>query len=66
MATCWSTNEIRTLVSVWREAIVQSEPDTVARNHVVFDRINRILDELGYDGSNAARRQTTSPRSIGK
>ena len=54
------------LVSVWREANVQSKPDTVARNHVVFERINRLLEELGYDGSNAARRQITFPRSIGK
>ena len=41
MASGWSADETRALVSVWGEASVQSELDTVARNRVVFERIAR-------------------------
>ena len=36
-------------MSVWGEASVQSELDTVARDRVVFERIARQLEELGYE-----------------
>ena len=42
MASGWSADEARALVSVWGEASVLSELDTV-------ERIARRLEELGYD-----------------
>ena len=42
MASGWSTDETRALVSVWGEASVLSELDTV-------ERIARRLEELGYE-----------------
>ena len=42
MASGWSADETRALVSVWGEASVVSELDTV-------ERIARRLEELGYE-----------------
>ena len=49
MAAGWSNEETRALVSVWGQANVQSELDSVARNRVVFQRIAGLLEELGYE-----------------
>ena len=45
----WSVDETRALISVWGQANVQSQLDGVMRNRVIFERIARDMEELGYE-----------------
>ena len=56
MATGWSTEATRDLVSVWSQKNVQSELDGVSRNRTIFERISKELRDKGYAGSNAAQK----------
>ena len=45
----WSAEETRSLISLWGEANVQSQLDGVSRNRVIYERIARDMDSLGYE-----------------
>ena len=45
----WNVDETRELISVLGQANVQSQLDGVMRNHVIFERIARDMEELGYE-----------------
>ena len=47
MASGWTAEMTRALVSVWGQANVQSELDGVVRNRTIFERISRELKEMG-------------------
>lgn len=49
MSSGWTHEQTRALVSVWSQANVQSELDGVTRNRVVFERIAKEMEELGYE-----------------
>ena len=49
MAAGWSVEETRALVGVWGQANVQNELDGVTRNRVVYERIAKEMEELGYE-----------------
>ena len=48
MAAGWSAQETRVLVSIWGEADVQSQLDGVVRNKVVYEKISREMEKLGF------------------
>ena len=48
MAAGWSTQETKTLVSIWGEADVQSQLDGVIRNKVIYEKISRKMEAAGY------------------
>ena len=47
MASGWTAEMTRALVSVLGQANVQSELDGVVRNRTIFERISRELKEMG-------------------
>ena len=44
----WTGEETRALVSVWSEANIQEELDGVTRNKVIYEKITKELEGLGY------------------
>ena len=44
----WTSEETRALVSVWGEANIQEELDGVTRNKVIYEKITKELEGLGY------------------
>ena len=51
MASGWTTEETRALISVWSQANVQTQLDRVWRNRVIYKGIERELAALGYSRS---------------
>ena len=45
----WSDDEVRALIAIWGEDKVLEELDGAVRNKVVFMRIAKKMNELGYD-----------------
>ena len=46
---CWSDDEVKALLSVWKEAGVQKELDGAVRNKAVFSKIAKCLQDAGID-----------------
>ena len=44
----WSDNEVRALISIWREDRIQ-ELDGAVRNHAIFNSIAKKMEEKGYE-----------------
>ena len=51
MASGWSTEETRALISVWGEANVQDQLDSVKRNKDIYERISAQLSAQGWTKS---------------
>ncbi len=49
MASGWSVDETRALLGIWGDADIQSMLDGVARNHLVYQKIDSSLADLGYE-----------------
>ena len=49
MSGSWSTEETRTLISIWGDESVQSRLDSAHRNRHIFEQIARELSEKGYE-----------------
>ena len=49
MASGWSTDATRALVSIWSQESFQSELDGVNRNRTIFERIAKELRAKGYE-----------------
>lgn len=46
---CWSDDEVKALLSVWREASIQKELDGAVRNKAVFSKIAKRLQDAGFE-----------------
>ena len=49
MSGSWSTEETRTLISIWGDESVQSCLDSAHRNRHIFEQIAREMSEKGYE-----------------
>ena len=47
--TCWSDDEVKALLSVWREASIQKELDGAVRNKATFVKIAKRLQDAGFE-----------------
>ena len=45
----WSNKEVKTFISVLREANILQETDGAIRNKAAFEKMTRCLQEAGYD-----------------
>ena len=46
---CWSDDEVKALLSVWREASVQKVLDGAVKNKAVFSKIAKLLQDAGFE-----------------
>ena len=49
MSGSWSTEETRTLISIWGDESVQSRLDSAHRNRHIFEQIAHEMSEKGYE-----------------
>ena len=45
----WSSDEVKALLSIWREASIQNELDGAVRNKSVFEKIAKRLQDAGFE-----------------
>ena len=51
MSGSWSTEETRTLISIWGEESIQTKFDRAHRNRAIFEKIAREMNDVGYKKS---------------
>ena len=49
MASGWTYEQTRALISIWGQEDVQRELDGVARNRIIYERMSSELRELGVE-----------------
>ena len=49
MASGWTYEQTRALISIWGQEDVQRELDGVARNRIIYERMSSELRELGME-----------------
>ena len=56
MASGWTYEQTRALISIWEQEDVQRELDGVARNRIIYERMSSELRELGVEKTWQQRR----------
>ena len=49
MATGWSAEATRVLITIWEEQNIQEQLDNVSRNKTIYERISAAMREKGFD-----------------